>query len=383
MYRRNNSSKMFEKKKAAQGTRSRGLLNHKTVHESHMLQSKDAAHENSRLDPSYDRKISAKHTSQRGSASTESSDGGGETSADDGGEGIANGSEDDDNDEEPEELAPSVGTVRASELQTGRTPPNIVSDTAAIGKKRAWSTSSEEERAPRRPVKSPKSNKSKAKLPVLSDDDEDYNGVDLISDSDEEEPNLEKLEERMIIDSEEENEEAPFSAVGSLYAQDNSSDDWQGFHFDDGIFTSDIPFFEQGIGRIEPYPSAAAQNSDDTTVPRRRSSSSPPPVRHVRFADDISSGFNGIPTASSANDDIFPDLFLNQDSLDPSFRQLIENDKDDNRQELIDAGLAFRDAEEVEDFQFEKHGLEDGSSSEAGSSSGYESRYFMEGTLLV
>ncbi|MCJ1250974.1 hypothetical protein MMC30_008204 [Trapelia coarctata] len=370
MYQRKDGNKMFEKNKKTQGTRSSGVLGHKGGHESHVLQSKDSAKKNGRLDPKYNRKTSAKHTFPRGVTSTESSEGDGETSGDDDGEGAANASEDDDNEEEPEGLAPSVVSVRTSGFQAGRTLPRIISGPTATTKKRSWSTSSEEERQPLRPVKSPKSNKSKAKLAELSDDD-DYNGVDLISDSDEEEPNLEKLEEKMIIDSEEENEEDPLSTVSPFHAQDTSSDDWQGIHFDDGLFTSDIPFFEDQIGRTDPHPSTAIPNSDDTTVPNRRSSSST--GRRVRFADDISGGFKEtISTASSANDDIFPDLFLNQDSLDPQFRQLIENDNDDHRQELMDAGLAFWDAEEAEDFQLEKHSLDNGTSSEAGSSSGYE-----------
>lgn len=376
MHQHKDTSKTYEKNKMTQGTRSSGVLGHKDGHENHTLQSKDAANENGRLDPKYNRKTSTKHTSPRGVTSTESSsDGDGVTSSDDGGEGVGDASEDEDNEEEPEALAPSAVSVRTSGLQTGRTPPSTVSRVTVTAKKRSWSTSSEEERELKWPVKSPKSKKSKAKLTELSDDD-DYNGVDLISDSDEEEPNLEKLEERMIIDSEEENEADPFSAVSPFHAQDTSSDDWQGFNFHDGLFSSDIPFFEDQIGRTEPHHSAALLNSDDTAVPRRPPLSSPSTVRRVRFADDTSGGFNDIiSTASSANDDIFPDLFLNQDSLDPSFRQLIENDNDDHRQELMDAGLAFWDAEEVDDYQLEKHGLEDGTSSEAGSSSGYESRF--------
>jgi len=365
---------MFEKNKTTQGKRSSGVLTRKSGHEGHILQSKDTPNKNVRLDSTYNRKPSSRHTLLRGVPSTESSDGDGETSSDDGGEGVANASEDEDNDEEPEALAPPVATVRASGLQTGRITSSIAT---ATGKKRSWSTSSEEKREPRRPVKTPKSYKSKAKLAVVSDDD-DYNGVDLISDSDEGEPDLEKLEERMIIDSEEENEKIIFPLPSPFYAPGTSSDDWQGFQLDDGLFTSDVPFFDDQIGHIESEHFATVPNSDSTTVPRQRSSSSPPPARRVRFADDLTGGFNEtISTASSANDDIFPDLFLNQDSLDPAFRQLIENDNDDHRQELIDAGLAFRDAEEVDDFQLEKHGLEDCSSSEAGSSSGYESRCFL------
>lgn len=376
MYQQKNGNKMFEKNKSTRGKRSSGMLIHKGGHKSHIPQSKDARNKIGRPGPTYNRKPSSKHTPLRGVPSTESSDGDGEISSDEGdegGEGAANASEDENNDEEPEALAPSVATVRACGLQTGRISPSIAT---ATGKKRSWSTSSEEEKEPRRHVKSPKFHKSKAKLADVSDDD-DYNGVDLISDSDEGEPDLEKLEERMIIDSEEENEETVFPPPSPFYAQDTSSDHWQGFHFDDGLFTSDVPFFDDQIGHIDSEPAATVPSSDSTTVPRHRSSSSPPPARRVRFADDIVDGFNGaISTASSANDDIFPDLFLNQDSLDPAFRQLIENDNDDHRQELIDAGLPFWDAEEGEDFQLEKHGLEDGTSSEAGSSSGYESRFF-------
>ncbi len=81
-------------------------------------------------------------------------------------------------------------------------------------------------------------------------DDEVYNGVDDISDSDADEPGVEVLEEREIIASEEGNgstRPATFSGpVGE------ASDVWEGFDLDTDLFTSDIPYLDEQSGRIRP-----------------------------------------------------------------------------------------------------------------------------------
>jgi len=79
-------------------------------------------------------------------------------------------------------------------------------------------------------------------------DDEAYNGVDEISDSDADEPGVERLEEQDIIASEEDNgssRPATFSGPVS-----EASDIWEGFDLDTGFFTSDIPYFDEQLGRI-------------------------------------------------------------------------------------------------------------------------------------
>ena len=85
---------------------------------------------------------------------------------------------------------------------------------------------------------------TQAKLTVGDSDDDIYNGVDLISDSEEDEPNVEKLEEKNIIESEE--------ADGLITGPPNfeTSDIWEGFELDD-MALEDIPFFDEQYGRTD------------------------------------------------------------------------------------------------------------------------------------
>lgn len=79
-------------------------------------------------------------------------------------------------------------------------------------------------------------------------DDEVYNGVDDISDSDADEPGVEMLEERDIIASEEGNDSSrPATFSGPV---GEASDVWEGFDLDNAFFTSDIPYFDEQLGRI-------------------------------------------------------------------------------------------------------------------------------------
>lgn len=78
-------------------------------------------------------------------------------------------------------------------------------------------------------------------------DEDDYNGVDLISESGDEEPTVEHIEEKAIIDSEENN-----SAHPRLMSQPNSPSDafffnaadLENLDFDMDPFLTDEPFFE-------------------------------------------------------------------------------------------------------------------------------------------
>ena len=127
---------------------------------------------------------------------------------------------------------------------------------------------------------------------VESDDDDDYNGVDLISDSEEEEPTVEQLEEKVIIESEEEydsNCRAP-PVLPSI----SSDEGWNGFDLEGDLFLSDVPYFDEQIGRtdssilaeeIEIYNSTSfSQSFFDINVelPPRIA-----PIRRVRFAEDV------------------------------------------------------------------------------------------------
>lgn len=129
-------------------------------------------------------------------------------------------------------------------------------------------------------------------VPVLDgSDDEDYAGVDLISDSEEEEPGVEHLEEKMIIDSIDTEEENGLFEGGSMFPplQSGSSDEaWEGFDVDDGLLFSDAPFFDDQVSHdetsilateIDMFNSAAFLDNVPLSVF--------PETRRVRFAEPL------------------------------------------------------------------------------------------------
>lgn len=179
-------------------------------------------------------------------------------------------------------------------------------------------------------------------------DDEVYNGVDDISDSDAGEPGVEMLEERDIIASEEGNHSSrPATFSGPV---GEASDVWEGLDLDNGFFTSDIPYFDEQVGRIRPglldseieiFQSAAVY---DDLEPMSLLPHSPSPTRRrVHFNEPI------FPPSDSSvtGDEDLNGLFNTAQA--PS----------------MEAGL---------DFDFENQEIDNGDDgSSVGSSSGYES----------
>ena len=122
-----------------------------------------------------------------------------------------------------------------------------------------------------------------ASFTARDSDDDVYNRVDLISDSEEDEPNVEQLEERNIIESEEADD------LNTAPAYLGASDGWEGFEVDDSLFLEDAPFFDERYGRTD-------STIVDSEIEFRQSASifdgfpSPPPPspRRVRFKEPIS-----------------------------------------------------------------------------------------------
>ena len=212
-----------------------------------------------------------------------------------------------------------------------------------------------------------------------SSNDEDYNAVDLISDSEQEDPLLEKLEERIIIDSEEENETNLSSKTTTAAPAGASSNSLQEFDFDSSYDFSDLPFFDEQIRRSDPI---KLTNEVDFFNPIGMPFSndrlpSPPPTRQrrVRFDDHVKYSHGDMDIGSSDDDQRdFTDLFLAQDDLDPSFRALIEKEHNSEvGQSIADSNFSFCDF--VSNDELSQHEIKDydGPSSSSGSSSGYES----------
>ena len=146
-------------------------------------------------------------------------------------------------------------------------------------------------------------------------DDDIYNRVDLISDSEEDEPNLEQLEERNIIETEEANN------FNTAPASVEASDGWEGFELDDGLSFEDGSFFDEKYGRtvsdIFEDQTARFQSKSvfDQTPPPSSPSPSPdqvhfeePPLQVLSDSDvdsingDINVLFRPVPTSPVASD---------------------------------------------------------------------------------
>lgn len=129
-----------------------------------------------------------------------------------------------------------------------------------------------------------KTDVTEARLSLRDSDDDVYNRVDLISDSEGDEPNVEQLEERNIIESEEADN------LNAAPAYPEASDGWEGFELEDGLFLEDAPFFDEQYGRTD-------SNILDREMELFQSASifdefpSPPPPapspRRVRFKEPI------------------------------------------------------------------------------------------------
>ena len=143
-----------------------------------------------------------------------------------------------------------------------------------------------------------------ASITVDDSDDDVYNRVDLISDSEEDEPKVEHVEERNIIESEE------TYGLKDVPSNFEKSDEWEGLELDGGLFLEDFPFFDEQYsrtdsnildGELELFQSASIV--DEAPLPSP-SSSSP---RRVRFKEPISQLSNDSDMDSDSRD--INDLF--------------------------------------------------------------------------
>lgn len=236
-------------------------------------------------------------------------------------------------------------------------------------KKRTLSIGSEDSEIIQKPTKIHKSVQSSQIGYEASDDDDDYNAVDLISDCEEEGPTIEKLEENLIIESEKERDEG---FASQSIAKASLDDEWEGFDLANTGHFSDLSMFEEQMERIE-Y-SALTDDTDffDPTIDIE-STANTSPGRRVHFADDLFAGSTNVSrTTFGADSDSFSALFVQQDDLDPDFRRQIENDDDEDVELTSHKSKSKKDKDRV--F---KTPLEGGEKSHSGSESlsGYESMF--------
>ena len=193
--------------------------------------------------------------------------------------------------------------------------------------------------------------------------DDDYAGVDLISDSEEDEPDVEEAEEQAIIDSAEEADDDEDDDDDDDFqntprqSQDDEHSSWNGFEPDseEDLGIQHNPFFDEQYARTHPSVDTLYTEDDDTASPTRR----------VRFdlADSDSAD------SEDDLDALFPDIFLPQDRLDPSFRRMIEKDEDQESS----SNESYWDVNNSDDnTPIKSRNIDNSSESEDSDSTGYD-----------
>jgi hypothetical protein len=150
------------------------------------------------------------------------------------------------------------------------------------------------------------------------DSDSDYAAVDEIDDD--EDMDVERLEEQMILDSEDDSQ-----LIKSTFSTSDAPglDEWEGFgSFDDHILFSTEPLLEDNL-----YSAMETFGETDFTSEAVET----PVQRHVHFVveeDDDADSDSSSDSRDGSTDDEIPGDFLQQDSLDPTLRRMIDNDYD-------------------------------------------------------
>lgn len=297
------------------------------------------------------------------------SDGSASETASDGGDGAqSDGAEADDeegNDEDPDVHASSDINFGSGKGQAG------LDQDAKLPGPQKEDFSEHTTSTSRRDVGSNSSSKIVAFTSSLKDDittdDEDYDGVDLISESGDEEPAVEHLEEKAIIDSEEDNvgHALPLSPPTSPHFS-LSSADFRIADLEDNPWLTEDPFFAEQINLLNP--DDLMNNTDhygnDTSidfvtgleeVPRRR----------VRFAEPLMLPSETEETAYVKSNDV---------TVLPSQINALASDKDGliSAKSNTGSGAGSHQGDETAFEGFESADIDDAESS-VGSSSGYES----------
>jgi len=183
--------------------------------------------------------------------------------------------------------------------------------------------------------------------------DDDYAGVDLVSDDEDDEPDVEKAEEQVIIESEQDEDD---STPRPSIEDDQSS--WDGFEMESQEVLGDT-FFDDHMARMH----APDIDTEAAVLWAPEPSDDEPDRRRVRF--DLSDSSS---TASNDEDFGFPDLFVPQSSLDPAFRRQIEEDEAN-----ASSDEGYWDLRGADDAALEDVDDNDSDSSSGTGSSGYES----------
>lgn len=153
---------------------------------------------------------------------------------------------------------------------------------------------------------SPKRQNRKSPSVDVSSGDDSYAGVEQISDSEENEPNVEKEEERAIIFSED-------RMISMSTPQNILDETWEGF--------SDIPYVGDDMSLFGQDTISDERWCLRTEVAKRDESAEYDPAFETQSIQ-----FESSDDEFDMFDDLFPDIFINKDHLDSSFRRQIDHD---------------------------------------------------------
>ncbi|KAF3891725.1 hypothetical protein GTR04_4839 [Trichophyton interdigitale] len=263
-------------------------------------------------------------------------------------------SEDDDEDSTPAAFAPSYGGKKRLGHKTGRTGGiSLLQDRKLKGEQDAAAAADDDVNEDVISVSSV-SSVSPGDIDD-SDDSDDYQGVDEVSDGEDEELMLEKIEEEIILESENER-----STLSRLAGSVSGGDEWTGLDdlehrpfYSAGSFFDDEHLLLQSGGHSDAVDAGMTSEAAETPIQRR-----------VHFETDDSSDSG----KSSDEDELFPD-FLHQDQLDPDLRRMIETDSTPGRSQSSFDLFVNSDFCDLPDNIYH---VEESDNS-MGSSSGYES----------
>lgn len=227
------------------------------------------------------------HPSNNAQSSHSKASQSGATDEGDGDDGDGNGAEADELDEDDvngDGMAPSGCTIDQDGKQAGHITGKSIQHLSYSSENRKRRLDTPDEAT--HPPKALK--RTRDARQIDQSDDDDYNGVDLISDSGEEGQGIEQLEEMLIIESEEEYDFNATNVSQPPGSVSSDGEDWSPWALGRGLYVTDVPYFNDQIGRVEPsemaidaeiFRSASSFQSKHIEEP-----TSPKP-RRVRFAE--------------------------------------------------------------------------------------------------
>lgn len=163
-------------------------------------------------------------------------------------------------------------------------------------------------------------------------DDGGYSGVDDVSDSeDNDEEDVEAAEAEHIIDRALHNKHSVLPPRPVPESDEDGDDEEDVYDDEEEEEEAEADDDDDGADDNSSWNGILSDVEDDPALNHDFLPKEPPVVeRHVRFAGVPDSDTDSTTSDVSDHGDFFPDIFVEQTSLDPAFRREIEDDRDDS-----------------------------------------------------